>query len=180
MVDDTTYIYKKTKEDVNVTPANIPENHAEAEALARSFTEAIGRTDPASFNTMLAPEFIELNFDNRSMTLAHDFAGWMKNQVGIMHGGVIAAAADVAMGVLVYTFSGKKMPPTISLQTTYLRMVNPGGRLFARAYADKVGKTTASMRCEIWMENSPDELAATANGVYSTSGKTYDEWLSGR
>lgn len=163
-----------------MTPANIPENQAEAEALARGFLNAICESDPATFNKMLNPEFVELNFEERTLTFAYDFSGWMRNQVGIMHGGVIAAAGDVAMGVLVYTFSGKKMPPTVNLETSYLRMINSGERLIVRARADKVGRTTAQMRCEMWAEGSPDKLAATAAGVYSTAGKTYDEWLSGR
>ncbi len=163
-----------------MTPANIPETQAEAEQLARGFLDAICESDPATFNKMLDPEFIELDFEERTMTLAYDFSEWMQNQIGIMHGGIIAAAGDLTMGVLVYTFSGKKMPPTVSMETSYLRMINRGGRLIVRARADKVGRTTAQMRCEMWVEGSPGKLAATAVGVYSTAGKTYDEWLSGR
>lgn len=163
-----------------MTPANIPENQAEAEALARGFLDAICESRPATFNQMLNPEFVELNFEERTFTIALDFSDWMRNQVGIMHGGIIAAIGDVAMGVLVYTFSGKKMPPTVEMQTSYLHMINAGERLIVKARADKIGKTTAQMRCEMWAEGSPGKLAATAAGVYSTAGKTYDEWLSGR
>ena len=154
-----------------------PENQAEAEALAREFKDRICQSEEPTFNRMLNPEFLELDFENRTLTLAYDFTYWMRNQVGIMHGGIIGAAADIAMGVLTYTFSGKKMPPTISQQTTYLRMVPPGTRLIVKAWADHVGRTTASLRCELWLEGSPDQLVATSTGVYSTSGKTYDEWL---
>jgi acyl-coenzyme A thioesterase PaaI-like protein len=57
-------------------------------------------------------------------------------------------------------------------------MVEPEKRLFVRAVADKVGRTTANIRCELWSEGAPDKLVATSVGVYSTSGKPYEEWLS--
>lgn len=163
-----------------MTPTNIPETQAEAEELARGFLKNIRSPKMLSFNKMLSPEFLGLDFENRTMTIAVDFAEWMRNQVGIMHGGIIASVADVAMGVLVYTFSGRKMPPTVNLQTNYMRMINRGDRLFVRAYADKIGRTTAQMRCELWCDKAPDKLVATASGVYSTSGKTYEEWFSAR
>mgnify|MGYP002626723233 CR=1 FL=1 len=88
-----------------------PENQAEAEALAREFKDRICQSEEPTFNRMLNPDFLELDFENRTLTLAYDFTYWIRNQVGIMHGGIIGAAADIAMGVLTYTFSGKKMPP---------------------------------------------------------------------
>ena len=161
-----------------MTKDSRPETQQEAEALAREFKERICQSDPPTFNKMLDPEFLALDFEHRTLTLAYDFAPWMRNQVGILHGGIIGAAADIAMGVLTYTFSGRKMPPTISQQTSYLRTVSPGSRLIVRAIADKVGRTTASLRCELWMEDRPGELVATAAGTYSTAGKTYEEWLN--
>lgn len=163
-----------------MTADNRPETQAEAEELARGFMDAICRSDPATFNQMLSPELVGVDFEKRTLTLSMDFAGWMRNQVGIMHGGIIAAVADIVMGVLVYVFSGRKMPPTINLETNYMRMVNSGEKLYARAYADKIGRTTALMRCELWAGSASDKLTATASGVYSTAGKTYEEWLSGQ
>lgn len=161
-----------------MTTDNKPETQAEAEALAQEYIDAFCSSRPGTLNPMMGPRLVSLDPVKKTITMAFDAAEWMSNPVGMMHGGAICTATDIAMGVLTYTLSGMKMAPTVTQQVSFLRPIPLGEKIKVIARANSVGRTIASLTCELYLDSGADagKLAATATAVFSTSGKPYTQW----
>jgi len=149
----------------------IPKTQAEAEAF---IAEQIGYTNklfPGTLNDMMHPVYEACDFKKRTLTVSFEAMPWMSNPSGILHGGAISSAMDIAMGLLVYMLNDRKIPPTISLQVNFVRPVPLGKRFFIKSRAHSIGRTTAYTDAELWIEGCPDTIMATASGTYYTAGK---------
>jgi len=72
------------------------------------------------------------------------------NENGVMHGGVIASIADEAVWhALVDHYGGKRPCTTTELKVNYLRPIPPG-KVTARAYTMRAGKTLFVGRVDIF------------------------------
>lgn len=161
-----------------MTVDNKPETQAEAETLARDYIKAFCSSRPGTLNPMMNPQLVSVDPFEKTLTMAYDAAEWMSNPVGMMHGGAICTATDIAMGVLTYILSGLKMSPTISQQVSFLRPIPLGEKIKVTAKVNSIGRTIASLTSELYLDSGTDagKLAATATAVFSTSGKPYTEW----
>ena len=153
-----------------------PENQEEMEQITREYVGIHNRCHPGTMSSMTHPQFVECSFEEQTLTLAFAGEEWMRNPVGVMHGGITAAVIDITMGMLTYVLAGQVMPPTISLQISYLRPVPLGGRIIVRARADSVGRTKAALVAELWSEEQPKKRLATGTGIYYTAGGPMAEW----
>lgn len=150
---------------------NLPQTQSELEASALEFIEILNHARPGTLQSMMHVSFESCDFESRTLTVSYETMPWMSNPIGMMHGGIIGAVLDSAMGTLIFALCGRKFPPTISLQINYLRPIPLGSRIFVRARADFIGRTNSSAVAELWMENQPDKLMATASGIFYTAGK---------
>jgi uncharacterized protein (TIGR00369 family) len=93
------------------------------------------------------------------------------NARGMLHGGVISALADNALGISCVLQAENMSALTIQLSTDFLSTVNQGEWLEVRAEPSKVGRTIAFAGAEIL---SNDTLIARASGIFKmiASGKT--------
>lgn len=153
-----------------------PENQEEMLSVAQWAVPAICAKKPDTMNALMHPEFVDCDFEEATLTLAYKAEAWMSNPVGMMHGGNTAAAADITMGILTYILAGQVMPPTITMQVTYLRPIPIGSTLVVKARADSVGKTKAALVADMWLEGQPNKRCATATGVYYTAGPSVKDW----
>ncbi|NMD55144.1 MULTISPECIES: PaaI family thioesterase [Tsukamurella] len=85
----------------------------------------------------------------------------------MMHGGLIAAAADI--GVMVAAWAGRPVPDklrgvTASLSLNFIAPLMEDG-LRVRAHRLSTGRRTSHVRCEMYSE-SGDALVASATGTY--------------
>lgn len=88
------------------------------------------------------------------------------NMGGIVHGGVLTALLDCAMGAaVVTTLREGEWCATQSLTTDFLRPGQPGGTLVARARVDRRGKLAAFPSGEIVDEQG--QVLARATGVWA-------------
>ena len=72
------------------------------------------------------------------------------NASGVLHGGVTAMLADVAVGVALARHLGKaRAATTVELKINYLRPVHAGGTLRARSRLLKVGKALCVARVDL-------------------------------
>jgi uncharacterized protein (TIGR00369 family) len=86
------------------------------------------------------------------------------NAMGTLHGGVLCALADTAMGVAFYTVLDEdESLTTLELKINYLKPVWKG-KLFANAKVVKRGKITGLVECDILDENN--HLIARASSTY--------------
>lgn len=94
-------------------------------------------------------------------------AQWMRNANGTLHGGMIAALADQAMGQCAYCMMpGPGIAPSIELQVQYHRAFPPEGNVRVLVYPVSITKSVMNFRAELYRQGEPDKLCASASGVY--------------
>jgi Uncharacterized protein, possibly involved in aromatic compounds catabolism len=118
-----------------------------------------------SVNAMMKPEFIGCSFENKTLTVAFPVLEWEKNRVGYMHGGIIAAAFDIATGLLARYLAGESFAPTIQLETVFIRPIPLGDIFLVHVKTNLAGKKLTHLYCEGSLKSS-GKLAATATASY--------------
>jgi uncharacterized protein (TIGR00369 family) len=86
-----------------------------------------------------------------------------RNGHGVLHGGVIATLADVAVGVGLRPRISPQTATTIDLKVNYLKPLVEG-KLWARCYLVRVGKTLITGRVEL--KDDQGNLIAIAIATY--------------
>ncbi|MGH9658840.1 MAG: PaaI family thioesterase [Bryobacteraceae bacterium] len=93
----------------------------------------------------------------------------LMNSAGVLHGGVTATLADVAVGIALTNHLGRLSPATtVELKVNYLRPV-AAGRIRARAHLLRVGARICCGRVDLF--NDARELVAAALVTYMLSSK---------
>lgn len=118
-----------------------------------------------SINGMMRPEFVECNYEEKTLTIAFPVLEWEKNRVGAMHGGIIAAAFDIATGLLARFLAGESFAPTIRLETVFIRPISIGDVFEVRVKTNLAGRKLTHLYCEGFLRSS-GKLAATASSSY--------------
>lgn len=86
------------------------------------------------------------------------------NGFGRLHGGVAATLSDAAVGIsLNRHFGGKRQVTTVELKVNYFKAVSEG-RLYARAYLQRIGSTICVGRVDL--SDSKKNLVGTATVTY--------------
>ena len=117
------------------------------------------------FNEYLGITVEEAHEDG--MTIACPVRPEFRNGHGVLHGGVIATLADVAVGVAIKPRIAPRTATTIDLKVNYLKPVLEG-RLWARCYLVRVGKTLITGRVDLRDDDS--NLIAIAIAGYMILG----------
>lgn len=73
------------------------------EDIARMYAES------HTFNGLMKPQLIKCSYEEKSITTAFPVMEWQKNRAGYMHGGLIASAFDITMGLLSRGLALQKM-----------------------------------------------------------------------
>jgi len=104
------------------------------------------------------------SFESGQAVLEYETSGKHANAMGTLHGGVLCALADTAMGVAFFTVleEGESLT-TLELKINYLKPVWKG-KLTASAKVVKRGKITGLVECDILDENN--HLIARASSTY--------------
>ena len=114
-----------------------------------------------SVNAMMRPEFVECSFEDKALTIAFPVLEWEKNRVGVMHGGIISAAFDIASSLLARFFAAQDFAPTIQLDTVYIRPIAMGEVFEVHVKTSIAGRKLTHLYCEGFVRNT-GKLAATA------------------
>ncbi|HZO51759.1 MAG TPA: PaaI family thioesterase [Bryobacteraceae bacterium] len=115
-----------------------------------------------NFNEFLGIEIVGRHEDG--ITIRIQLRQELLNFGGVVHGGVTASAADIAVGVgLMDRFEGKQLVTTTELKINYLLPVT-GAWLDARAKFVRVGKTLAVAQVD--MADDRGRLVAIALVTY--------------
>ena len=91
----------------------------------------------------------------------------MSNPMGIVHGGVTASLVDSCMGVTCGAHVGCTFTPTITMTVNYARPVPLDADIQVRTRTVRIGGSSGQMAAEVFPAGRPDELLATATGVYA-------------
>jgi uncharacterized protein (TIGR00369 family) len=101
------------------------------------------------------------------ITIACSMRPEFRNGHGVLHGGVIATLADVAVGVALKPRIAPRTATTIDLKVNYLKPL-VDGRLYARCYLVRVGKTLITGRVDL--SDDAGNLMAIAIASYMIIG----------
>ena len=85
--------------------------------------------------------------------------------LGVLHGGMICAYADHALGHVVFHLNGKKPVVTIHLDVNFISPARPGDVVRCRSEVVRKTRSLCFMRGTIMAK---ERCVATANGVFKT------------
>lgn len=122
-----------------------------------------------SFNVFMQNRFEACSFEAKTLLLSFPVTDAMRNPMGVMHGGAVAGAMDIAMGILTFYCSGEFITPTISMNVSYERPISTGKRLFVEATCLSCGRTMAYAAARGWLEGAPEKTVCSATGTYYTA-----------
>ena len=135
------------------------------EASIKLDIEQMYKTQGECVNAMMQPEFIECNFEKKTLTMAFPMLEWEKNRVGVLHGGITAATFDYAMGLIARFFAGQSFAPTIQLETVFIRPISIGEIFEITVKTNFSGRKLTYLYGEGYIKSS-GKLAATATSSY--------------
>lgn len=115
---------------------------------------------PTDFNRYLGIRIVRRHTDG--VTIACRLRKELLNFSGILHGGVTATLADVAVGQALTRMHGRPST-TVELKISYLRPVT-GPRVTARSHLVRMGKTLSIARVDVFDDKR--NLAAVAIVTY--------------
>jgi uncharacterized protein (TIGR00369 family) len=118
------------------------------------------RTIP--FNSLVGVRL--LRFHKDGVTIGCTVRDDLRNASGVLHGGVSATLADVAVGVALTRHLGRpRAATTVELKINYLRPVL-NGKVTARSHLLRVGKTLCIARVDV--RDAEKRMAAVALVTY--------------
>lgn len=125
------------------------------------------RNDMAhTLNARLDARLEDCSEADRTLTLRFPLQDWQVNGLGTLHGGMLNTMMDLAMSMVVYCFSRRSIPPTVSMTANYLRPVPmDGGYVLIRTHLTSLGRRNATAYCEA--VTPAGKLACTAVGTYA-------------
>jgi len=135
------------------------------ETSIKAEIEKMYRNQIDSVNAMMKPEFADCSFEGKTLIIAFPVLEWEKNRVGAMHGGMIAAAFDIAFGLLARFLATQNFAPTIQLETVFIRPIPIGDVFMVHVKANLAGRKLTHLYGEGFVK-STGKLAATATSSY--------------
>jgi acyl-CoA thioesterase len=113
-----------------------------------TFKESADFLKTIPFNAHLGIHLVRFHADG--VTIGCTLRPELRNAAGVLHGGVSATLADVAVGVALTRHLGKpRAATTVELKISYLRPV-ADGKVTARSHLLRVGKTLCTARVDIF------------------------------
>ena len=137
------------------------------EIAAAAADAASGSTIRSPFNEHLGIEIVRLGHDEVELHLP--IRPEFLNSIGIVHGGVYASLADVALATAVYARVGRgTVAITAEMSCRYLRGAR-AGTLVSRARVLHTGRSTAVSEAEVFVDG---ELQFKASGTFMLVPRT--------
>lgn len=121
-------------------------------------------------NSMLGPDYHSCSLEEGTATLSFKIQKWETNRIGILHGGITAAAFDYAMGMLARFYADQNFTPTVSMEIKYIRPVELGETLLVTAKVVSVGKKIIHLTVESRSQET-GKLTATGAGIFYLNDK---------
>ena len=118
-------------------------------------------------NTHLNPGLVDCDIASKSLTVDFKTLPWMRNPMGVVHGGMIGVMVDNAMGFTCGCLYGAP-PPTISMNVQYARPVPLNEMVHVRTQAIMTGGTTAQLTAQVYLPSDPERVLVFATGTYYT------------
>ena len=138
----------------------------------RFFEERIGQKlhgTPSPFMQWLDPVLVEAT--EGRLTFAYIIRPEMTNPIGTLHGGVIAAIIDDAIGATMFSLGESHFYTTLNNVIDYFAPAWPGQEVLAITSLIKRGKQIVHAQCEIRERNENKLLARGISNLMRTDRK---------
>lgn len=108
---------------------------------------------------LLAPELVECNPKENSLTLRFQVRDWMLNHMKILHGGLMTTCCDMTMGLLIKYLMQTQNSVTVSLNMNFMRSAPAGSSILVTAKAEKQGRRIQFLSSRVFDATSKKQLA---------------------
>lgn len=102
------------------------------------------------FEDFLKPELVDI--DEGYAVISMKIEEEHLNLIRIVHGGILASIADLTMGIACISY--KKKVVTTEMSLSYIRSVERGSTITAKAIVENNGKSLMRTSCAIYDENN--------------------------
>lgn len=126
-------------------------------AFLRQFIGKEVTGSPSPFMNWLRP--VMLAVEDGSLEFEYTIRHEMTNPFGILHGGVMAAMIDDAVGATFIVQGEPVNHITVNLAVDYFASSKEGDKVIAVTSIVKKGRQIANAQCELWNENRTKLLA---------------------
>lgn len=120
----------------------------------------------------LEPQFISCSFAERTAEFAFAVKDWQLNPAKGLHGGILVTGFDISFGLLSHYFAKQHVVSTISINTTFLKPVQPTDVVHYKVRMTHMGHTVYQLTAEAFLERE-NILAATASATFMKLNQTY-------
>ena len=115
----------------------------------------------------LHPRLVACDFTERTVEAVFAAQSWMRNGLGIVHGGVMATMLDSIGGVAARCYTPQDaVSPTVSLNVSYLNPVPLDVRVHVRAHISFAGQRLLHIQTEAFDEADASLVYATGAAVH--------------
>ncbi len=118
------------------------------------------------------PQFVSCNFAERTAEFAFAVKDWQLNPAKGLHGGILVTGFDISFGLLSHYFAKQHVVSTISINTTFLKPVEPTDIVHYKVCMNHLGQTLYQMTAQAILERE-QILAATASATFMKLHQTY-------
>ncbi|MDV6169454.1 PaaI family thioesterase [Flavobacterium sp. DG1-102-2] len=103
---------------------------------------------PSPFMSWLKPVMVEVT--EGSLTFQYTVRHEMTNPFGTLHGGIISAIIDDAIGATLISYSEPFFYVSINLVVDFLASAREGDVILAQTSITKKGNQVVNAQCEVW------------------------------
>lgn len=124
---------------------------------------------PSPFMNWLKPKMLDVT--EGSLSFEYMVRKEMTNPFGTMHGGVIGAIIDDAIGATLISYGEPHFYVTINNVIDYFASARENDIIIATTAINKKGKTIVNAQCEIWNSDKTKLLAKGYTNLLKTEIK---------
>lgn len=121
--------------------------------------------DLDTFNERFRIELDSCSADGQTLTIRFQPEEWQKNQDGNLHGGIIAAVHDIAMGCLAKFFMANKNAVTVQMNTEYMSRIAVETPFLVRSFIEKCGSRICFLRSQ-FIDPETGRILSAGSSVY--------------
>ena len=112
-------------------------------------------------------QLVSCDTEKREYIARAHTAGWMRNAVGHVHGGISTAFLDQAMGCVCHCQKeSAEIAPTIEMNLSFHRPVLTDSTILLKIQVVSVTRHLIRMAGQIVMEDAPDKVCVSATATF--------------
>ena len=137
------------------------------EQILRDRLAAIHSLAPGSIGDQMHYTLLECDPEAGEYTLLCRTFDWMRNIPGTLHGGMCATVVDQAMGFVAHCVKrGDGTAPTVELQVSYHRPLNPGEDVVVKVKVISITRSLMRLSAQAHQAGKPEKVCLTATATY--------------